>query len=161
MEEEKEQAEENEAAAGEMDSLKLANETLKRELASRRDAVSGLEKTLAEKDGEIAVLKQVAEDFKQKFDVASRALPQAVAAYKELAVQASPGLVAEMIQGDTIEAVNESLNAARALVERVKQKVEEENVSVRVPAGAPQRTLPDLSALSPREKIKYAMEGKA
>jgi chromosome segregation ATPase len=160
MEEAREQAAETDAAASEIDSLKLENETLERDLKTSRDAIGGLEKALAEKDEEIAVLKQVAEDFKQKFDIASQALPQAVAAYKELAVQASPGLVAEMVQGDTIEAVNESLKNARELVERVKQKVAEENVSVRVPAGAPQRALPDLSSLSPREKIKYAMEGK-
>jgi len=65
-----------------------------------------------------------------------------------------------MIKGETIEAINESVKSAKALVERVKQEMRAENARVRVPAGAPQRTLPDLSALSAREKIKYAMEGK-
>ena len=41
----------------------------------------------------------------------------------------------------------------------VKQEIGAENSLLRVPAGTPARTPPDLSALSPREKIKYAIEG--
>ncbi|MFA5309667.1 MAG: hypothetical protein WC370_09325 [Dehalococcoidales bacterium] len=160
MEEVQQQAPENEAAVSEADALKLENETLKRELKSRQDTVAGLEKTVAAKDEEIAVIQQVAEDFKQKYDVVSQSLPQAVAAYKELALRANPGLVAEMVQGDTIAAIDDSLKSARALVERVRQEVGAENARARVPAGAPQRALPDFSSLSPREKIKYAMEEK-
>ena len=158
MEKEQGQAEEVENAVSESEGLKLENETLKRELKSRADAIDGLEKTLADRDTEIATIKQVAEDFKQKLDELGKALPLAVAAYRELVAQANPGLVAEMIKGETIEAINESVKNARSLVDRVKQEVGAENARVRVPAGAPQRTLPDLSALSAREKIKYAME---
>jgi len=161
MEKEQGQAEEVETTISENDSLKLENETLKRELKSRKDAIDGLEKAIAGKDSEIAVIKQSFDENKGKLDEMSKAIPQAVAAYKELAAQANPGLVAEMIKGETIEAINESVKNARALVERVKQEVGAENARVRVPAGAPQRTLPDLSALSAREKIKYAMEGAA
>ena len=49
---------------------------------------------------------------------------------------------------------------AKALVSRVKQGVEAEVSLAKVPAGAPERTLPDLSALSPREKIQYAIGGR-
>ena len=45
----------------------------------------------------------------------------------------------------------------KALVTKVKQGLEIEISLARVPAGAPERTLPDLSALSPREKIQYAI----
>ena len=158
MEKEQGQAAEVENAVSESEGLKLENETLQRELKSRADAIAGLEKTLVDRDTEIATIKQVAEDFKQKLDELGKALPLAVAAYRELVAQANPGLVAEMIKGETIEAINESVKSARSLVDRVKQEVGAENARVRVPAGAPQRTLPDLSALSAREKIKYAME---
>ena len=160
MEKEQGQAEEVENTVSASEGLKLENETLKRELKSRADAIDGLEKTLADRDTEIATIKQVAEDFKLKLDEMGKSLPLAVAAYRELVAQANPGLVAEMIKGETIEAINESVKSARSLVDRVKQEVGAENARVRVPAGAPQRTLPDFSALSPREKIKYAMESK-
>ena len=160
MEKEQKQAAEAETDTSQSDSLKLENETLQRELKSGKDAIVKLEKAVADKDSEIAVIKQVAEDFKQKFDEASQSVTQAVAAYRERVAQANPGLVSEMITGETIEAINESVKSTTALVARVKQEVGAENARVRVPAGAPQRTLPDLSALSAREKIKYAIEGK-
>jgi hypothetical protein len=143
----------------EADSLKLEIAALRGQLKERDTAIAGLEKTMAEKDTGIAVMKQVAEDFKEKFAITGQALTQAVADYKELAVTANPGPVAEMIKGDSIQAVKESLLNAKALVERVKQEVGAENSRLRVPAGAPQRTPPDLSGLTPREKIKYGMEG--
>jgi chromosome segregation ATPase len=159
MEEEQGKAEGGETTASEIDNVKLENASLKSELKTKDAAIAGLEQKLADKDGEIAALKQSIEEAKQKMDETGKSLQQAVAAYKELVAQANPGLVAEMIKGETIEEINESLKSARALVERVKQEVGAENARVRVPAGAPQRTPLDLSALSPREKIKYAMEG--
>jgi SMC interacting uncharacterized protein involved in chromosome segregation len=155
---ENEQATTEETGTSEIDNLKLENEMLKRELQLKTGAIAGLEKTVADRDSEVVTMKQVAEDFKQKLDEMGKALPLAVAAYRELVAKANPGLVAGMIKGDTIEAINQSVKDAKALVEKVKQEVGAENARVRVPAGAPQRTLPDFSALSAREKIKYGME---
>jgi hypothetical protein len=42
----------------------------------------------------------------------------------------------------------------------VKKSVEKEISNIKVPAGAPGRRASDLSALSPREKIQYAIGGK-
>ncbi len=155
MEDEQAQAEE----AGVNDGMKLENEALKSELASSKAEIASLNEALAGKDNEITTIKQAAEDFKQKFDVTGQALAQAVAAYKELVAQANTGLVAEMIKGESIEEIKESAKSARALIERVRQEVGAENARVKVPAGAPPRTLPDFSALTAREKIKYGMEG--
>ena len=160
MEKEQEQTDEVATPVSESEGFELENETLKRLLKSKEEAIAGLEKTIAGKDSEITAIKQSIDEAKHKLDEMGKALPLAVAAYKELVAQANPGLVAEMIKGETIEAINESVKSARALVERVKQEVGAENARVRVPAGAPQRTFPDLSALSAREKIKYAMEGR-
>jgi chromosome segregation ATPase len=159
MEEEQGKAGGGETTVSELDGMKLENELLKSELKTKDAAIAGLEQTLAGKDGEIAALKQSLDKAIQDSVQITKALAQAVAAYKELVAQANPGLVAEMIKGETIEEINESLKSARTLVERVKQEVGAENARVRVPAGAPQRTPLDLSALSPREKIKYAMGG--
>ena len=161
MEEEQQQTAEEEMPISESDALKLENETLQHELKSRNDAITKLEKTLAERDTAIAAMKQSLEANQQQLDAVNKALPQAVAAYKELVIQANPGPVAEMVQGDTIAAIDESVKSARVLVARVKQEVGAENARVKVPAGAPPRTLPDFSALSSREKIKFAMEGKS
>ena len=87
----------------------------------------------------------------------SNALAEAVASYKTVVVQANPEVIDELINGDTIEAINESMSKAKDLVSKVRQGVEAEISSAKIPAGAPERTSPDLSALSPREKIQYAV----
>jgi uncharacterized coiled-coil protein SlyX len=157
MENEQEKVDGVEATGSEIDSLKLEKESLARELKSRDDAIAKLEQALAGKDSEVTAMKQALDDTTQKLKDMGEVLPKAVAAYKEIVAQANPGILAEMINGDTIEGINESLKNARALVERVRQEVGAEAARVRVPAGAPQRTPLDMSALSPREKIQYAL----
>ena len=63
----------------------------------------------------------------------------------------------ELVRGDTPEEVETSFAAARQVVERIKQKLEAQTGAERVPAGAPARGLPDLSSLSPAEKIAYGL----
>jgi uncharacterized coiled-coil protein SlyX len=148
-----------ETAAEEPANLQEENEALARELRARDGRIIQLEQSLTARDGQIEGLKQELAEAGQALDELGKALPQAVAAYKEIVVAANPGVLPELIAGDTIEAVNESLKNARSLMERVKQEMENEAARTRVPAGAPPRTPPDLSALSPREKIQYALGG--
>ena len=79
------------------------------------------------------------------------------AAYKALVVRSNPVVFAELISGDSFEAINNSLESAKALISKVRQSVEAEIAAGKVPAGAPARTLPDLENLSSREKIQYAI----
>ena len=160
---EKEQgnADEFEATGDEIESLKRENEVLTRELKSRDAEIARLKQGLADKDNETVALKQALDDAERKLTDLGKALAQAVAAYKDMVVQANPGVLAELITGDTVEEVNESLKNAQALVDRVRQEMEAEASKTRIPAGAPQRTKLDLSALSPREKIQYAIGGSS
>jgi chromosome segregation ATPase len=150
--------ENEETTASELDLLKLENERLRNELKTASEKIAGLEKAIVDKDTEIEAIKQSLEGSEKKLEEANKSLAGAVAAYKELAAQANPGPVAEMIKGNTIEEIKESVASAKALVEKVKQDIASENSLIKVPAGAPQRTTLDLSTLSPREKIKYGME---
>ncbi|OGN99769.1 MAG: hypothetical protein A2Y58_03935 [Chloroflexi bacterium RBG_13_51_52] len=159
MEEAKGKVEGEDTTDNELDNLKLENESLKSEIKSANEKIFELEKAIIEKDAGIASVKQSLEESGKTLEETEESLAGAVAAYKELVAQANSGLVAEMIKGDTIEEIRESVAGARALVERVKQEIGAENNLIRVPAGAPARTPPDLSALSPREKIKYGIEG--
>jgi hypothetical protein len=89
----------------------------------------------------------------------NESLKQAVASYKALVVQSNQDVPEELISGDSIEAITGSLVSAKELVAKIRKGMEAEISLVRVPAGAPERTAPDLSALSPREKIQYAIGG--
>ena len=116
------------------------------ELVSANGRIAELERSVSESDGK---QRQLQDSFKQ-----------AVSSYKALAVQTNPDILEELITGDSIDAINSSLKSARELVNKVRSGVEAEIALTKVPAGAPQRTPVDLSALSPREKIQYGIGGK-
>jgi len=158
MEETKEKVE-GEATISDLDALTQENEALKSQLNAKHNLVIGLEQKVAERDNEITALKQSLDEAQKDSALVRQQQAEAVAAYKEMVEQANPGLVAGMIKGNTVAEISESVKSARALVEKVKQEVAAESARVRVPAGAPQRTALDLSGLTSREKIKYAMEG--
>ncbi len=131
-----------------------------RGLESRDSRITELKQIVADRDSEIVTLKQALVNSDEALTDAQGSLAQAIASYRALVVQANPDILEELIIGDSIEAINQSLENARSLISRVKQGIEAEVAKTRVPAGAPQRTPPDLSGLSPREKIQYAIGGK-
>jgi hypothetical protein len=135
------------------------NETPAPEVDADRVVIAGLEQALAGKDGEIGTLNQSLDEAKSESVELAKALARTVAAYRELVVQANPAVLADMITGDSIEKINASLQSARAIMEKARREIEAEEARARVPAGAPQRTLPDMSALSAREKIQYGLGG--
>ncbi|HEX77492.1 MAG TPA: hypothetical protein G4O03_03650 [Dehalococcoidia bacterium] len=84
-------------------------------------------------------------------------LEKAVARYRSLLLASAPDVPQELVKGETVDEVEASFQAARELVERIRQKLEAKLAGGRVPAGAPARSGPDLSTLSPREKILYGL----
>ena len=130
------------------------------ELARTNARLAELEQALAGRDSDIATLRQSRDELEGRVANISNSLAEAVDSYKDMVVQANPEVIEELISGDTIESINESLSEAKTLVSKVRQGVEAEISLIRVPAGAPERTSLDLSALSPREKIQYAIGGK-
>ena len=141
----------------ELEGLKRRNETLQQELKARDAAITRLEMEKAAHEGEIAEMESTTADAEKKITEISESLTKAVAAYREEVIRDNPGVLADLISGENIEEIDESLKKAMALVEKVKQEMEEEVARMRIPGGAPQRTSMDISALSPREKIQYAI----
>jgi chromosome segregation ATPase len=130
------------------------------ELRLANARISELEQMVASLEGEVATLGQSSLESEQRLAEASSALSQAVASYKALVVETNPAVPPELVTGDTIEAINNSLKAAEELVNKVRGELEAEIKMVKIPAGAPQRVPVDLSALSSREKIQYGIGGK-
>jgi len=127
------------------------------ELASRDTRISELGQATANLENEIATLKQAVAEADDSLHKLGESFKQAVASYKTLVVQSNPDVPEELVAGDTIEAITDSLTSAKELVSKIRKSMETEISLVRVPAGAPERTPPDLSALSSREKIQYAV----
>lgn len=147
----------SEAGVAELESLMAQKDE---ELAKANARLVELEQVVASKDSEIATLKQAEAELEGRLTTVSNSLAEAVTGYKAMAIQANPEVIEELVSGDTIESINESLDKAKALVSKVRQGLETEISLAKVPAGAPERTSPDLSALSPREKIQYAIAGR-
>lgn len=80
--------------------------------------------------------------------------------YRELALQQSPELPAELVTGESVEEVDEALQRARETVSKVRGHLESQAQAGRVPVGAPPRSEPDLSALPAAEKIRRGLQQK-
>ena len=82
---------------------------------------------------------------------------QAVARYREM-VAASPGLVADMVQGDSIDAIDASAEAARRAYSEISRQVAQ-SFERNVPAGNPARSDSTLGtdALKPEAKIALGL----
>jgi len=134
---------------------------------SGESRLTELEGLLAQKDEELAKtndriteLERAAAESEEKLTTMSTSLAEAVASYRAVVTESHPEVLEELITGDSVEAINESLQEAQALVGKVRQGLEAEITLAKIPVGAPERTSPDLSTLSPREKIQYALGGK-
>jgi chromosome segregation ATPase len=130
-------------------------------LSEAESRIAGLEEVIADKDSEVATLNQAMAEMEEALKNVSNSLAQAVASYRALVVEANPDVLDELITGESIEEIDQSLENARNLIGKVRENLEGEIASGRVPAGAPTRTPADLSALSAREKIQYAIGGKS
>jgi uncharacterized coiled-coil protein SlyX len=126
-------------------------------LAAKDQRIAELEQALTDKDEQLTALTQSAAELEQKLAEREESLAQAISSYRALVVKYNPSVSEEQIVGDSIEEINASLASAQALINRVRQELEAEMAAARIPAGAPQRTPADLSTLSPRDKIQYAI----
>ena len=130
-----------------------------RQLETKSQQILKLEEAAAEKDDEIASLKQSVAQSGEDLNRLGEQLSQAVSSYKSLVIETNPEIPPELITGDSIESIDDSLARASDLVSQVRQGLEAESIRTRIPAGAPVRSPPDFSALSAREKIQYAIGG--
>lgn len=105
--------------------------------------IQRLSTLVTERDSEIIGLKQQVE--------------LAVGRYRSALIAGAPDLPEELVQGSTIEELDRSVESARKIVEKVASRIEARSPETRVPSGAPARRPADVSGLSPREKILYAI----
>ena len=95
-----------------------------------------------------------------RLDQLEKELGKALSGYKVMLLKNNPDILAEMIGGESVEAVDRSLEAARQLTGRIRQNMEQKITSERIPGGAPVRTPPNIDNLNSYEKILYGLEGK-
>ena len=153
--------EENETLKGEKEAAAADLEQLKGQLAERDAAFNPLQEEITQLKGELTIRDAELKTLGETSSALGEGLTQAITAYKGLVIQANPGLTPELITGETVDEVDASLERAKGVIEAVRKSLEAERAGAKVPAGAPPRTPPDLSALSPIEKIKHAIGGNS
>lgn len=83
----------------------------------------------------------------------------AVTAYRNLLISTNPAVFSEdCLPGATIQEIEASAKKVNDLAARVRAQLQADIKAVIVPAGAPERSGPDTSSMSPHDKIKYAIE---
>ena len=163
--------EEVQAIKEDLEAAKSQVEDLNSQLGERDATMGELQRQLAEAvasndagEQELASLKASLDEKDTQLASTTETLYQAVERYRASLVAANPEIPQEMIAGEAIADIDISLEKARALVEKVASSLErrhEEEARAtllgRVPTGAPERSSPDFSSMSAREKIEYAI----
>jgi len=158
-----------ENAVVEPDELTMAKkeiEDLKASLSEKETEVSTIQGELTEKVSlidsqaqDLATLQEAQSQHEAKVEDLSATLAHAIGKYQVLAAAQVPQAPAGMITGATIADIDAAVETAKSLVESVRGSLEESAVAV-VPVGAPERSGPDLSSMTPKEKIQYAIKAE-
>jgi len=152
------------AIQAELETNKMEVDSLNSQLSERDAKMGQLQAEIAEKgalihsqEQELTTLSEASAAAEGRSAELASSLAEAIQKYRASLLAANPEVPEEMIGGETIADIDASLQTAKGLVEKVKDSLEAAAAETLVPAGAPQRTGPDLSSLSPAEKIKYAI----
>ncbi len=146
------------ATLGELEQLQVT-------AADREARAAHLESQLGELDEELAKARSEAEAraleqgaVTETNEALQKQLQDAAQRYRALALQHSPELPAELVAGETVKEIDQSLQQARETVSKVRGHLESQAQAGRVPVGAPTRSGPDFSALNAEEKIRRGLE---
>ncbi len=152
------------SATGEQLTAALSQvEDLTRQLGERDAKMGELRTEISEKGAvvesqtqELAILQEAGKETDSKLSGLAESFTDAIKRYRDLALVTVPDAVADLVVGDTIDAIDASLAGARTLVDKVKAGLEA-SAAADVSAGAPERTGDDWRDKSPKEKISHGL----
>jgi len=152
------------AAKADMETTRMEVESLNSQLSERDSKMGELQTAITEKvaliesqEQELATLRDASAASEGRIAELSDSLVEATTKYRSALASANPSVPASLLTGETIAEIDAALTTAQGVVETVKETLAAASAEMRVPAGAPERTGPDLSSLSPKEKIQYAI----
>jgi hypothetical protein len=97
------------------------------------------------------------DEVRGAFETQGTSLRDAVARLREAMLEREPDLPGDIVTGETVNDLDAAIQRARETVAQVRQHLEHQAQTQRIPAGAPIRGAPDTSALSPGEKIRLGL----
>jgi chromosome segregation ATPase len=127
---------------------------LEEQLAGLREELARAHEEGQTRAGELATATE-------RGDALAAQVRSAAARYRELLLQHAPELPEELVAGESVEAIEESLSRARETVAKVRGHLESQALASRVPVGAPPRSAPHHAALSTERKIELGLTQQA
>lgn len=131
----------------------LGNKEFIQAITERDDRIDELTSLLTQARDELETREEAADNAMAEFMALKEEKDEAIAACCDALRLAHPEVPADLIRGETVEELNNSVHSGRELVDRVRKALQSERDATRVPAGAPVSGGPDLDGLTPREKI--------
>ncbi len=149
-------------ARAQIDALQSSAADAEARAATLREKVSQMESELAEaRSASDAVRTELAE-ARAELERANSQLRTAILRYREARLAAAPEVPAEMVpEAASLEEIDSHLASAGRMAERLREQLRAEQHHPRVPLGSPSRRPPDLSSLSPAEKIREGLRERA
>ncbi|HSP55643.1 MAG TPA: hypothetical protein VLS25_08645 [Dehalococcoidia bacterium] len=140
--------------------------TARDELAEARKRAAEAERQLAQASVERDAAYGELSETRDQLSAARAAVREAAVKYRAVALASTPDIPEDLVpEAEDIDEVERGIEAARRVVGRVREKMEAESAeqarTLRVPAGAPVRRAPDVSALSPEDKIRLGLQRAA
>ena len=145
--------EELEELREELVGARAETERLAEELADRTARTQTLAEETASLRRDLEAARQEAAHARSSAEMDARRLAER---YRTVLVQATPDVPPDLIQGESVEALDRSLATARETVARVREQLQTQAAG-RIGAGSPVRGAPDTSGLSPAEKIRLGI----
>lgn len=140
--------------------------TARSELADARRHAAEVEEQLAVVTGERETAYGELSATREALSAAKVAIREAAARYRAAVLASAPEIPEDLVpEAEDIAEIDRGVEAARRVVSSVREKMEAETagqaLSLRVPGGAPVRRAPDLSGLSPEDKIRAGLRQAA
>jgi peptidoglycan hydrolase CwlO-like protein len=130
---------------------------LEETLAQLREEQSQLSASLGEAQAQVAARDEELAGLRQEAEALQVSLKAAASKYRDVLLAGRPDVPPDLVSGETVEEVDQQLEAALRMVAQLRSHLESQAQALRVPTGVPARRDPDLSALSPGEKIAYGL----
>ena len=130
-------------------------EALQASLADAEARAATLEERAAQAEANSAQWSEAAKEL----ETAQARLRDAAARYRTARLEAHPDIPPDMVtEAEDIDEIERQVAAAERVVGQLKERLATEN-AVKAPAGSPaRRSGPDLSGLSPAEKIRLGLQ---
>jgi chromosome segregation ATPase len=151
---------EEQLAAAQNDIERLQSQLAEAEAreGTRLEELAELRRHAAVYEESIAAQTIELEDLRATVSEAQSATREAVQRVRQSILDREPDLPHELVTGETVADLDSALTAARQTVAQVRQHLEQQAQSLRVPAGAPVRTVGDTAPLTPGEKIRAGLK---